>query len=317
MVQPDDDITHGPLERIQREAGVADLVEILSERIPPTDLQSLLLEVYRRRAARLSARDVLTRYAENRFTHPSSVDPMTLALFEMGAWSSLPEGYQAIELSPLCPLGTNSAIATVDQNKAISTIRNTEVVSDSTNVLTLEAALRRRRLRQLPDTRSVAVRLATSQRQVRAQLFGAPGAFAHFRLIGLVAAGRDAGGFTFQAEELRRQIGYAVTLIRTTHPDWRIEVAMTDLAGRSRLLEDAVLGRLAAQSPDASYGMDPTRMSGRGYYVDACWKVFAVLPSGERREMGDGGCTTWSRQLQSDDKEQTVISGFGVDRLLI
>ena len=62
--------------------------------------------------------------------------------------------------------------------------------------------------------------------------------------------------------------------------------------------------------------MDPDRVSGRGYYVDACWKVFAVLPSDERREMGDGGCTTWSRQLLSDSKERTVIAGLGVDRLL-
>ena len=148
MVRPDDHVALRPVERVQREAGVADLVEILAERIPPTDLQSLLLEVYRRRAARVSAADLLTRYAENRFTRPSAVDPVALAALELRAWAGLPEGYQAIELSPLCPLGTNSAIATVDQNKVVTTIRNTEVVSDSTNVLALEAAERRRRLRQ-------------------------------------------------------------------------------------------------------------------------------------------------------------------------
>jgi hypothetical protein len=63
--------------------------------------------------------------------------------------------------------------------------------------------------------------------------------------------------------------------------------------------------------------MDPTRLSGRGYYVDACYKIIAGLPSGEWLEIGDGGCTTWSRQLQSDAKERTVIAGLGVDRLLI
>ena len=40
------------LRRICRQAGVPDLVEALSERIPPTDLQTLLLEVTRRGAER-------------------------------------------------------------------------------------------------------------------------------------------------------------------------------------------------------------------------------------------------------------------------
>jgi hypothetical protein len=316
MVRPGDDAAVGPIERIQREAGIADLVEILSERIGPTDLQSLLLEVYRRRARRVSARELLARYAENRFTQPSPLDPASVASLELHAWALLPAGYQAIELSPVCPLGTHSAIATVDQNKVITTVRNTEVVADCTNVLVLEAARRRRRLRQDPGTRLETVRLAASQRLVRAQAFTIPGASAHFRLVGLVAAGRDVGNFAFEAEELRHQIAYYVTLIRAIRPDWRVDVALTDLAGRAAWLEHAVLDRLAGQFPDATCRMDPTRTSGRGYYVDCCYKIFAGLPSGEWREIGDGGCTTWSRQLHSDDKERTVIAGLGVDRLL-
>jgi len=39
-----------------------------------------------------------------------------------------------VELSPVCPLGTNS---TLDQNQTVTTIRNSEVCSDSTNVLAL------------------------------------------------------------------------------------------------------------------------------------------------------------------------------------
>jgi hypothetical protein len=317
MVHADEDVAKAMLARIQREAGVNDLVEVLSEHIGPTDLQSLLLEVYRRRATRVSARELLARYDENRFTQPSAVDPFALASFELRAWSSLPEGYQPIELSPLCPLGTSSAIATVDQNKVVTTIRNTEAVSDSTNVLALEAARRRRRLRQDPARRFDPVRLAASQRQVRAQVFATPGATAHFRIVGLVAAGRDAGNLAFEIHELRQQIAYCVTLIRATHPDWQVDVALTDLAGRTDRLQDAVLDRLAEEFPEATCRMDPTRVSGRAYYVDACYKVFAGLPSGERREIGDGGCTTWSQQLHSDEKERTVVAGLGVDRLLI
>ena len=44
------------------------------------------------------------------------------------------------------PLGTSSVMANVDRNWAVSTSRNTEVVSDATNVLALECAFRRKEL---------------------------------------------------------------------------------------------------------------------------------------------------------------------------
>src|SRR5205807_148634 len=83
-----------------------------------------------------------------------------VAAFEELAWSLLPNGYRPLELPPVCPHGTNSLVATVNQNKVISTIRNTEVVADSTNVLALECALRRRSLLRDPDARSEPVCLA-------------------------------------------------------------------------------------------------------------------------------------------------------------
>jgi len=42
------------IERIEREARVPDLANILTSRLAPTDLQSLLLEVYGRRAKKRS-----------------------------------------------------------------------------------------------------------------------------------------------------------------------------------------------------------------------------------------------------------------------
>src|SRR6266702_4785257 len=99
------------LERIQREAGVPELMEVLVERLTPTDLQSLLLEVYRRRALRVQPGQLLERYERDRFVRPSDLAPGELADFERLVWSLLPEHYTAIELSPLCPLGTNSTVA--------------------------------------------------------------------------------------------------------------------------------------------------------------------------------------------------------------
>ena len=59
------------IERIEREAGVDGLVSILGNDLAPTDLQSLLLEVYRIRADRRTPSDVLLDYKSDRFVQPS------------------------------------------------------------------------------------------------------------------------------------------------------------------------------------------------------------------------------------------------------
>jgi hypothetical protein len=310
------DVSEGPIARIVRESEVADLVDILTDRLPLTDLQSLLLEVYRRRASRVSPGDLLAQYERNRFTRRAGLDPTAVAAFEQLAWSLLPDGYRALELSPLCPLGTNSAVATVDQNKVVTTVRNTELVADVCNVLALECAIRRRRLLAHPDTRSEVVRLVASQRQVRAQAFGGPREGAHFRLLGLVAAGRSRGLLEFETEALRQHISYLVRVLGQARPDWHVRVALTDLCGQADAWDAGIGAALAERFPDATFGMDPDRVSGRGYYVDACYKVFATDRDGTETELGDGGCTTWTRQLLSDKKERLVIGGLGVERLL-
>jgi hypothetical protein len=73
---------------------------------------------------------------------------------------------------------------------------------------------------------------------------------------------------------------------------------------------------LSARFPHLAVEMGPTRQSGRGYYVDACYKVYVVDARGEEVECGDGGCTCWTRQLLSNNKERLVIGGLGIERLL-
>ena len=44
--------------------------------------------------------------------------------------AALPAAFQAVELSPLCPLGTVSQLAVAHQNKVLATTRQTEVLAD-------------------------------------------------------------------------------------------------------------------------------------------------------------------------------------------
>ena len=150
------------IERIEREAGVPGLLSLLAEKISPSDLQSLLLEVYRQRAQRQTPAAVLADYENNRFARPSSTYPVDLLDWENCAFRMLGSDFQPITLSPVAPLGTSSAIALVDQNRVLSTIRNTEVVSDSTNVMALEAAVRRRQLLKKNPKSKEQIHLATS-----------------------------------------------------------------------------------------------------------------------------------------------------------
>jgi hypothetical protein len=54
------------VERIERDAGVPGLASLLAERLSPTDLQSILLEVYRIRSGRIKPSSVLSEFESNR-----------------------------------------------------------------------------------------------------------------------------------------------------------------------------------------------------------------------------------------------------------
>ena len=310
------------LERIQREAGIPELIDVLVERLAPTDLQSLLLEVYRRRAAGVQPSQLLERYERDRFVRPSDLAPSVLADFESLVWSLLPDHYMAVELSPLCPLGTNATVATVDQNKVVTTIRNTEVVADATNVLALECASRRRLLlRSNPQNRE-RVRLCTSHRVVRGQAYqAAPGVLPHFRLLGLCAAGRDEGSFQFETTSLVEQIAFYLQLLREVsrlgYQTHRLRVTLTDLEqGRQeQTLIEQVLRPLMANHSGVLCELDPDRETGRGYYVGACFHIYATNVAGTEFELIDGGFTTWTQQVLGNSKERLLISGLGTERL--
>jgi hypothetical protein len=313
-------MTNPILERILREAGTPDLIDVLAERLNPTDLQSLLLEVYRHRAARVKPSHLLERYERDRFVRPSTLDPMRLAEFDHFAWSLLAGSYTILELSPLCPLGTNAAVATVDQNNAVTTIRNTEVVADATNVLALECAVRRRLLLKADPQSRERVRLCSSHRLVRGQAYRSATASAHFRLLGLCAAGRDEGSFQFETTSLREQISFFLRLMEESaqlgYQIAGMRVALTDLeqGRREQVLDAQVLEPLRADFPAAHCALDSERESGRGYYVGACFHVYVTNKAGVEFELIDGGFTTWTQQLLSNTKERLLISGLGTER---
>lgn len=281
--------------------------EALERRLPPTDLQSLLIAVAEARASQATAANVMRRWQSDRFVRPAAADPRRVAAVEARLWQLLPPEFIGVELSPVTPLGTCSAVATISQNRVVATVRNTEVVSDSTNVLAVEAATRRR---GQPGAAGP-VHLASCHRQLRAQVFG-PGEAAHFRLFALVSSGRDSGSGRTEASMLIRHLGYWLEVLRTLipHREPQIELSVFDSTVLAERLADTIRPSLADRA--ALLADKPARTRGRGYYTAFALRITA--DHGDT-ELGDGGLTAWTAQLTNDAKERCLVSCIATERL--
>ena len=308
------------LERILREAGIPELFDLLATRLEPTDLQSLLLAVYRERAQTVAPRTVLERYERDRFVNPALVSAAQETALDQLIWSLLPEGFEALALSPLCPLGTEAAVVPVDQNNVVTTIRNTEVLADITNVLALECAVRRRLLLEEPGQKHKHVCLSALHRVVRAQAYSQPAAHAHFRLLGICTAGRDEGSSRFEMASLTEHIDFYLHLLQNMAQlnlfVGQVRLAVTALTPRAEeVMTSQVLPAIQAAHPHVSCDFEPDRATEGRYYTYASFHIYAANHAGEEYQLVDGGCTSWTQQWLSNGKERLLISGLGLDRL--
>lgn len=306
------------IRRIEQEAGVPNLSEILTQRIKPTDLQSLLLEVYRERAKRRNLSIVFSDYASNSFTRPSQCDPIRLLEWDRIAFSHLPDGFHAIELSPVSPLGSISRLASISQDWVLTTIRNVEVVADPTNVLALECALRRQELIRSEPTNPTPVHLACSQRVVRTQRFQGPDAVQHLRLFSLCSAGRNTGNLRFEINTVTQHIRFYLKSLRDfLGPVIPLRATVIDLHPDSHddTIFTALVEKLKKEFDDVDISLEKAKTDGTEYYRHLRFHVYASRPRGHEVELVDGGDTDWTQKLVNNAKERLVTSGIGSERL--
>ncbi len=309
------------VDRVAREIGHPDLAETLASGLSGSDLHSLLLEVFHRRAEGVTPADLLQAYATNRFVRPSSVAPDVFAQLDALALSLLPPGFVAIELSPLAPFATCAAVAPVNQNNIVSATRQTEVVADATNLLALEAALRRRALLAADHQAAGRVRLAASHRHVRAQSLSDPRFTAHFRILCLVTAGRDQGNLRFEIDGLKEHIGFHLDLLNGwMHEHGGVRPTTVRLttrcAAHEPVLQREVLDALAPAYGNATFTLDRARSAAGRYYHGLCFSIGIEDAAGvEYANTGDGGLTDWTQKLLSNKKERLLTSALGSELL--
>ena len=301
------------IPRIARQLAEGDAVEGLMQGLPPTDLQSLMLHVYRTRSAKRSPSEILAQYERSLMLRPSAADPRVLIEIERMALESA-AAFEALDLAPISPLGINTVFGRIDQNNCLATVRNAEVMADPTTVKALECARRRR------AGQNGTIRLCSRSRQLRLQPFDGPGFSPHFGLFAMVSAGRDRGGLEFEIESLREHLKvYLDLLSRLTTIGYRFEevsVSISDTARDATRLKRAemeILEPLSRSASAVTFRLDHAREQGRGYYKGLCLSINATDPTGQRCNLGDGGFTDWTTRLLSNAKERLLVSGMGIE----
>jgi hypothetical protein len=335
-------------QRIERQLGFSGLVEALSKRLPPSDLQSLLIEVYRNRADPVKEAGILAQFGRDPLLAPSTADAREFLAFDSAAYEAAAE-FAAVELSPVSPFGAAFALGGTSQNNVLTTIRNSEALGDSTIALALEAARRR--------GSNGLVRLCASHRVIRLQPFDVPGFSPHFRLFALVTGGRDTGNFRFEMEQLlehsrvylrlfgllpssgfelqfpiveftdmnaveetlaaagvgRDEVRESIRAHRLGGSETFLRERGIALAQESRhpLLESGVIEPLRDEFPAARFRVNQQRLEGFGYYRAFALRLSVQAPDGNIYPIADGGFTDWTARLLGNKKERLLISGIG------
>lgn len=275
--------------------------EQLAVGLAGSELQSLLLSVMQSRAKSRKASELLAQYGRDPFCAPAQVDLRTSLEID-GHLLAAARDFEAIELSPVAPLGSCSAVALTDQNRVLSALRATEVVSDPTNVLAFECA---QRMRTVPQAE---VHLATSQRVVRAQpVPKLPGYSQHFRIFVLASAARESPNHAFTVEAVVRHVRTMLgALDRLEQHGYRFGLRRVDILARAdrqrigdRIAENlgAIAARKALEHPYYSGGLR--------------YQIWVTTPDGAPIPLIDGGAFDWLAKLSSNRSAVYVATGAG------
>ena len=290
----------------------ADVLEILSEKLSASELASVLLEVHRRRAETVTFAGIFEQYERTRMFQPTSADVRALAELDRLLFD-LAGAFEAIELSPVSPLGLNH-LAGIPQNNVLSALRAAEVLADPTTQKALECARRRRR------DRTAEVKLCGSHRLLRVQrLPDVPGFFPHFRIFTMSTAGRDTGDERFEQAVLVEHLSVYLELFRRlpvlgyAPSDVRVSISDTKRRPLAPRIERGVLDTLRRSFPEVEVAFDETRTQGRSYYSGYCVQIVVKNAKGEDLPLGDGGFSTWTQSLLSDAKERFFSTAIGTE----
>lgn len=150
---------------------------------------STMLDIFGHRSNNVSPSALLKNYkSKHNLYEPSKLDPRVYNEINNVFFDTVSGDFECIELSPICPFGLNTSLTNTNQNNVLSSVRNSEVISDSSISMALECAYRIKELNTSP------INLASSTRLLRTQNYGNGKKShwsQHFRACSLVSSFRN------------------------------------------------------------------------------------------------------------------------------
>ncbi len=270
-------------------------------------MQSVLLEALARRAGERAPAEVLAQYRRDRFVTPAQTD-QRISVAVDGHLLAAADGFEAIELAPVAPLGSCSTVALTSQHRTLSALRGLEVVSDPTNVLALEIASRWQTARS-------DVHLVTCQRVVRAQPAPRlPGYAQHFRIFVLASGGLETQDHGFTVATMARHIATMLAALdQLEQHGYAFGARRVDLLAtpeRTRLAER--IGATITGIPVAVKALEHAYYSGGLRY-----QLWLTARDGKEIPAVDGGSFDWLAKLTSNRRAVYVTTGAGAQLIPI
>ena len=307
------------LRSISKKAGIAELGNILIDKLKLPDLQSLLMHVYKEKTSKLNSSHVYNEYKNNHFVKPSSVKASDFISLDQKLFAILPDDFETIVLSPLAPLGNCSVLAGVPQNLIVTTSRNTEVLADGTNLLALECARRREEMLKKENKSVQRIKLATSCRHTRTQSFEGEGFSPHFSVFALTTAGRDEGSLIFETDNLNEHIRFYLDIFEKIVQEnsiKKIDVVILDYNTHDNEKIFRQIQKTVSGYKKAEVIIRQNSVEGKNYYTRLRFSIYVTTDKDETHMYTDGGFVNWTAKLLGNNKERLLTSAIGTEYLL-
>lgn len=293
------------LQKIYGRLSKDNFIDDIATKLSGTEFNSLMLEIFRKRSETIMPAQLLKEFEQNRFVQPAKTDTIKSREIELD-WLKYADsrGFSVLTLSPLAPFGCCAAVGPVSQNKVLSSLKGTEVVSDITNVLALKTALE---FKGETDKNKLA-RYATVHRHVRTQYFDNPNFSAHFSLFCMVTGGFDKGSFLFEIKHLHEHISVILSLLKRYFAPDEMYIKFYFKSQNERF------SNLIKQDGNVWSNMKCTFITDleNKYYQTVQFKLFTRI-NNEEINIADGGIVDWMQKITGNKKHRLLISGVGLE----
>lgn len=288
-----------------------DIVGVLADELSGSELNTILLDVFNRRVGQETPSSLLNKYEANKLVKPASIDVLEYKETELRVYKLIAsKGFEPTELSPVAQFGTSSVVATVDQKKVLTALRNTEVQADPTNAIALHYAL----LKKKGELDNNTYNYSNISRVIRTQVFDNPNFTPHFIVLALISCGKDTGSFNFEKEELLKHLTTSYEICKSFGVD-KIYYEIIPCKGydcQSPLITECI-SYVREKNSNLDVSTIEPQHDNNYYYGFRIKQQIEI--GGNTIEIADGGLLDWTQQLLTNKKERMMTFGLGVQVL--